>query len=176
MARHCRRDEGLEDSEKRWWCMMEKGVGLHVLVLGMEEQACMYVHMERSPFQQGPRAMPPCPNNTTSPRTPPPLRDPSCRTLPSANPHPGRFYSYINSSKSTCELPRPFELAKDEYLGPEHFGILACWFGCVPAVTIMRPPGLLGPLIHSNSRLLVRTQPRSQSFSLGCLVSRAPTR
>ena len=37
LARHCRRDEGLEDSEKRWWCMMEKGVGLHVLVLGMEE-------------------------------------------------------------------------------------------------------------------------------------------
>ena len=86
---------------------------MHVLVLGMEEQACMYVHMERSPFQQGPRAMPPCPNNTTSPRTPPPLRGPSCRTLPSANPHPGRLYSYINSSKSTCELPRPFELAKD---------------------------------------------------------------
>ena len=51
----------MEDSEKRWWCMMEKGVGLHVLVLGMEEQACMYVHIKRSPFQQGPRAMPPAP-------------------------------------------------------------------------------------------------------------------
>ena len=61
-------------------------------------------------------------------------------------------------------------------LSPEHFGILAYWFGCVLVVTIMRPPGLLCPLIHSNPRLLVRTQPRSQSFSLGCLVSRAPTR
>ena len=112
MARHCRRDEGLEDSEKRWWCMMERGG--FACSCSRYGGASLYVraHQKKS-VPTGPPRNAPLPQQHHSPRAPPPSRGSSRCTLPSANSHPGRLNSYINSSKFTCELPRPFELAKD---------------------------------------------------------------